>query len=56
MKPMFVDDAAKARMAGWFETFREAIAVPTVRGEGGLVNAHPPLPREGSCPAGRGRP
>lgn len=30
MKPMFVDDAARARMAGWFETFREAIAVPTV--------------------------
>ena len=30
MKPMFVDDAARARMAGWFETFRAAIAVPTV--------------------------
>lgn len=29
MKPMFVDDAAKTRMAGWFETFRAAIAVPT---------------------------
>lgn len=29
MKPMFVDDAARARMADWFETFRAAIAVPT---------------------------
>lgn len=29
MKPMFVDDAAKARMAGWFETFRAALTVPT---------------------------
>ena len=28
-KPMFVDDAARARMATWFETFRSAIAVPT---------------------------
>ena len=28
-KPMFVDDAARARMADWFETFRAAIVVPT---------------------------
>jgi 2-hydroxy-6-oxonona-2,4-dienedioate hydrolase len=26
---MFVDEAAKARMAAWFETFRASIAVPT---------------------------
>lgn len=27
--PMFVDDAARDRMAAWYETFRGAIAVPT---------------------------
>jgi 2-hydroxy-6-oxonona-2,4-dienedioate hydrolase len=29
VKTMFVDDAAKARMATWFETFRASLAVPT---------------------------
>ena len=43
MKPMFVDDAARARMAGWFETFRAAIAV---RARGGLQAVRQPIDRK----------